>query len=226
MSFVSVLEKQWKLILSLAAAVIIFVGALAYMSMHSVKKEKVAQESYFAVEKKLNDIRNAQMNPAAGAAASADFTAVKAEFESIMADYPGTVAAQMAALHLANLLVQEKNFDLALAHLQKVENTDKGLVNTLVQQQIGQLQADKNQCKEAIETWEKILKRKEAEFLHGELKLQQALCYTELNDLQKAEEILTNLANQTVNPDMASSSVAKEAEKYLRLIQFKKASGT
>lgn len=226
MSFVSVVEKQWKLILSLAAALIIFAGAMAYMSMHSVKKEKVAQESYFAVEKKLNDIRNAQMNPATAGKVAPDFTDVKTELEAVMADHPDTIAAQMAALHLANLLVQEKNFDLALSHLQKVENTDKGLVNTLVQQQIGQLQADKNQCNDAIATWDKILKRKEAEFLHGELKLQQALCYTELNDLQKAEEILTNLANQTANPDIGNSSTSKEAEKYLRLIQFKKASGT
>ena len=46
-----------------------------------------------------------------------------------------------------------------------------------------------------------------------------------MNDSKKAEEILTNLANQ--KSDLNNTDVtAKEAEKYLRLIQYKKASGT
>lgn len=227
------IEKQWKLILGAAGIVILAGAVVTLVSVRSTSKEKAAQESYFAVEKKLNDLKNKK--PEAPTAdkkekpkteAPADYTQIKKDLEKVTADFPGSIASQMAALHVANILVDEKNAEAALITLQKVENKDRGLVNTLIQQQIGQLLADKQKCPEAIAIWQKIIERREAGFIHGETKLQQALCYTKMNDFKKAEEILTNLANQTANPDMSNSASSKEAEKYLRLIQFKKASGT
>jgi predicted negative regulator of RcsB-dependent stress response len=228
MDFGAVLEKQWKLVLGVLVAALVVTGVVVVANAQSAQKEKKAQESYFAVEKQYLDLKTKQSNPDPKAKdqAPVDFTAVKAAFEKVITDHPQSIAAQMAALHIASLLVEEKNFDAALATLQKVESKDKGLVNTLVQQQIGQLLADKEKCTEAITVWQKIIDRKEAAFLHNETKIQQALCYTKINDLKKAEEILTNLANQNANQDMGNSSASKEAEKYLRLIQFKKASGT
>ena len=44
--------------------------------------------------------------------------------------------------------------------------------------------------------------------------------------IQKAEAILTNLSNQSANPEMSDATTAKEAVKYLRLLQFKKTSST
>lgn len=114
-----------------------------------------------------------------------------------------------------------------MATLLKVQNKDKGLVNTLVQQQIGQLLADKDKCTEAIAVWQEILNRKEAAFIHSELKLQQALCYTKVNDVKKAEELLTNLASQVPTNEVGTAApTTKEAEKYLRLLQFRKANGS
>lgn len=227
MDFAKILEKQWKLLLGALGVVIVIGAAFTVISMKSTQKEKAAQESYFAVEKKLIDLKAKKTAPPGKdqKAAAVDFTQVKQDLEKVITDYPGSVASQMAGLHLANLLVEDKNFDLALVTLQKIENKDKGLVNTLVQQQIGQLLADKEKCQDAITVWQKIVDRKEAAFIHNETKIQQALCYTKLNDFKKAEEILTNLANKS-NPEMGGNSSAKEAEKYLRLIQFKKASGT
>lgn len=228
MDFAKVLEKQWKLLLGILGVIIIIGAVFTVISMKATQKEKAAQESYFAVEKKLIDLKAKKAAPPAKdqKAENVDFAQVKQELEKVMTDFPGSVASQMAGLHFANLLVDEKNFDLALATLQKIENKDKGLVNTLVQQQIGQLLADKEKCQDAITVWQKIVDRKEAAFIHNETKIQQALCYTKLNDLKKAEEILTNLANKSANPQMGPNSSSKEAEKYLRLIQFKKASGT
>lgn len=223
MSLANVVEKQWKLILGVVVVAVVAVGAFALISANTAKKEKVAQESYFLAEKKLVDIKSRQLQ---GTQAAADYSSVKADFEKIVNEYDGSIAAQMAGLHLAHILVLENNATLALSTLEKVETGSKGLTNTLVQQQKAQLLADMGKCEEAIQSWEQVIKRKEASFLHGESKLQQALCLTKLNQLQKAEEILTQLANETVNPDFGNSSVPKEAEKYLRLIQFKKVSGT
>lgn len=228
MDFAKVIEKQWKLILGALGALIIAGAVVTLISVNSTQKEKAAQESYFTVEKKLLDLKAKKAAPPTKdqKAEPVDFTAVKLELEKVMTDFPGSIASQMAGLHFANLLVEDKNFDLALSTLQKIENKNKGLVNTLVQQQIGQLLADQEKCQEAISIWQKIVDRKEAAFLHNETKIQQALCYTKLNDFKKAEEILTNLANKSANPEMGGNSTSKEAEKYLRLIQFKKASGT
>lgn len=227
------IEKQWKLIVAAAGFVVLAGAVVTIVSVRATQKEKAAQESYFAVEKKLNELNNKKSEvPTVDKKdkpktdVPADYTQIKKDLEKVTTDFPGSIASQMAALHVANILVDEKNTDAALATLQKVENKDRGLVNTLIQQQIGQLLADKQKCPEAIAIWQKIIERREAGFIHSETKLQQALCYTKMNDLKKAEEILTNLANQTVNPDMSNSASSKEAEKYLRLIQFKKASGT
>ena len=227
------IEKQWKLIVGAAGFVVLVGAVITLVSIRATQKEKSAQESYFTVEKKLNDLKNpkpeaptADKKEKPKSEAPVNYTQIKKDLEKVSTDFPGSIASQMAALHVANILVDEKNTDAALATLQKVENKDRGLVNTLVQQQIGQLLADKQKCPEAIAIWQKIIERREASFIHNETKLQQALCYSKMNDFKRAEEILTNLANQTANPDMSNSATSKEAEKYLRLIQFKKASGT
>lgn len=232
MEFTKFLENQWKLILGVAGSLLVVGAAVTLASLRSTEREKSAQESYFAVEKKLNDLKNKKTEGPPDTKIEkiknepVDYTQVKKDLEKVISDFPASIASQMAALHLAGLLVEEKNTDSALAYLQKVENKDRGLVNTLVQQQIGQLLADKERCNEAIAIWQKIVERREAGFIHNETKIQQALCYTRLNDFKKAEEILTNLANQSANPDLSNTASSKEAEKYLRLIQFKKASGT
>lgn len=231
MDFGNFFENNWKLMVGALGAFVLIGGGVVLISNQSVQKEKQAQEKYYLVEKKLTEMKSKKaQNTEAKAGETApqkiDFTQIKTDFEKILTDFPNSVAAQMSALHLAGLMVEEKNYDGALAILQKVENKDKGLVNTLVQQQIGQLLADKNKCQEAISVWQKLLERKEAVFIHDDTLIQQALCYTKINDLKKAEEILTNLANKTANPQVGNSTASKDAEKYLRLLMFKKASGT
>ncbi len=227
----SLIEKNWKLVVGLFVVIIIGGGVWSAVSISNTNKEQKAQESYFLAEKAYLDLKNKAAAPDTAAkdkkpATPADYTNSKTAFEKVIQDYPKSKAGQMAALYLSEILISEKNPDQALSVLQKVENNDQGLVNTLVQQQIGHMQADKNLCSEAVVTWEKIVKRKEASFLHNEIKVQQALCYQKMNDNKKAEELLTNLANQKQDNALENSAVSKEAEKYLRLIQFKKASGT
>ena len=221
----SLLEKNIKAIVAVFLVLVIGGAAIAFVSNSSKTKEKEAQESYFLTEKKYFDLKQKSEAPGAAQAAP-DYTQVKSEFESIIVKHPKSVAAQMSAIHLANILSAEGKHADALNILKKVENTTKGMVNFLVYQQIGLLLADNDKCQEAIGVWQSVIDKKDAAFLHNELKLQQALCYSKTNDLKKAEEILTNLSNQTANPDLSDSNISKEAEKYLRLLQFKKASGT
>jgi lipopolysaccharide biosynthesis regulator YciM len=88
---------------------------------------------------------------------------------------------------------------------------------------MGQLFADSDQCKEAIDIWNKVLSNKKADFTFSDIQIKQALCYQKLNDSQKAEELLTKVKNIKTE-DQEQSSL--EAEKVLRLIQFNKAQGS
>lgn len=244
LNFMTLLEKNWKLVAGLFALLVIGGAGFIIQAGLATAKEKKAQEAFFKVEKKYTDYKTKSQlpdkpEPTQGAVAekkptpealAADLTTAKAELQTFIGDYPKSKATQMAALYFAEIARQENNKELALTTLQKVQTGDSGLVNTLVQQQIGQLLADTEKCKEAIDMWQKIVTRKEANFLHNELKIQQALCYQKLNDPKKAEELLTNIANQKVddpqNSSSQNSSAAKEAARYLRLMQIKKVSGT
>ncbi len=234
----SFLEKQWKLILGICAVVFIVGAGVTIQATMHLSKEKQIQESFYSIEKKYNDYKskkNKDQNPTAKAdkketpvsveELAKNLAEVKKELESFIAVNPGYKANQMAALYYAEILREEKNKELALTTLQKVQNNDHGLVNTLVQQQIGQILADTDKCKEAIESWQKIINRKEASFIHSDVQIQQALCYQKLSDFKKAEELLTNVANQKTE-GRGDSNSAKEAAKLLRLLQFKKTAGT
>jgi predicted negative regulator of RcsB-dependent stress response len=228
MDYMKLIENNLKTIAIVFVAFVVGGGAVAFVTNNSKAKEKSAQESYYLVEKSFYELKAKKETPPNPTAKvePVDFTKSKQDFEKIIADHPKSIAAQMSALNLASILIEEGKSAEALTALKNVESKSSSLVSYLVQQQIGLLLADQDKCQEAIDTWEKVIKTSEAAFLHAELQLQQALCYSKLNNTQKAEAILTNLSNQSANPDMGDSTTAKEAEKYLRLLQFKKASGT
>ena len=247
MNILTFLEKNWKTVAIGFVAVVGVWGLGLLVTGQSVKKEQMAQERYFLTEKKYLELKTKKATPPTPPVATTDdkgkkskkpvesapvasapvvdFTEVRAEFEKITTEFAGTKAAQMSALYAAEILRHENKVTEALQILQKSEGKDSGLINSLVQQQIAQILADQDKCSEAISVWEKIINRKEANFLQNELKIQEALCYQKMNDLKKAEEILTNLANQK-SDNLEPSAASKEAERYLRLIQFKKVSGT
>lgn len=231
MDLMSVVEKYWKAVAGAFVAFVVVGAAVGLVAVQKTKKEESAQASYFMAEKKYFEIKTKSapsQNPAESKKESviADYSGVKQDFEKVLADFPGSKAAQMSAVYLSDILISENNKSLALATLQKVETKDTGVINTLVQQQIGLLLADQDKCTEALAIWQKIIDRKQAQFIHNTTRIQQALCFQKMNENKKAEEILTNLANQKTDGNLEASSTSKEAEKYLRLIQFKKASGT
>lgn len=211
------IEKHWKLMAGgFLALVIIGLGVMGAMYLGQ-SKELSAQEEYFLVEK----------NYLSNLAEKKDTDGDKSALENLITKYPKTKAAQMSALYLSELYTKENNLDAALTVLQKYQNNSSGLVGVLVQQKTGQILADLGKCDEAIKGWQKIIDQKSASFLHSEVKLQQALCYRKNNDLKKAEEILTNVANQKLDiNDRSGEVIIRTAEKYLRLLQVQKASGS
>ncbi|MFZ3229253.1 MAG: hypothetical protein WA160_03525 [Pseudobdellovibrio sp.] len=234
----SFIEKQWKLIFGAFAAILVVGLVIVITTSAKLSNEKKSQENFFLIEKKYSDYKTKKAQAAQPANPkeekvkpvadfAAELVAIKKSFADFLSQDSNSKAGQMAALYYSEILLEEKNKDLAKTTLLKAQNNDSGLVNTLVQQQLGQVLADLDLCNEAIAIWQKVIDRKEASFLHNEIKIQQALCYQKTNDSKKAEEILTNIANQKSDgPAAGESATAKEAAKYLRLIQYKKVSGT
>ncbi len=82
-----------------------------------------------------------------------DYGTVISSFDSFINESPNTKAAQMAALNLSEIYLTYKKNDEALTSLQRIE---KGLdhsdvLTALVWMQMGNVLADKGDCKGAVE---------------------------------------------------------------------------
>ena len=236
-----------KMVIS-AIVIFIVVGAGVSISGYlSEKKETEVQEKYFVLEKAYNDKRRGfdEAVRAEMAAAQAkdkktapavdpskkatgdlqkDYGSVISGFETLVSEAPKTKAAQMAALNLSAIFTDYKKTDEALAALQKVE---KGLnksdaTSALVYMQIGNVYANKSDCKAAVDTWQKIAENKSFQFAHDEVKLRMALCYESMNDLTKAEQLYTEVSKKEDANSPTDTAAVREAGKYLRLLKAKK----
>lgn len=225
---------------TIAAFVVIGVG-VSIANYFSEKKEISQQEKYFLLEKTYTEKKRgfeeaarAEMTQAAQAQQAKkdkkaaptfdpskkasgdiqkDYGPVITGLESFVSDSPNTKAAQMAALNLTDIYLTYKKNDEALATLQKVEKgLDKeGVLSGLVWMQMGNILAEKADCKGAVEKWQVLVNNKNFAFAHDEAKLRMGLCFESMNDLAKAEELYTEV-----------SKTSREAQKYLRLLKVKK----
>lgn len=220
------LEKNLKTIAFGFVAIVVLGLGFSLVSGQSERSEKAAQEAFTPIQNKLVQLKE-QNQPAQKDVkepkAEVNVADLKKDLEGFIAQHPATVASQIAGLSLSEIYASEKNMVEALNTLKKVETKSSVLSNTLVLKKMGQLLADSDQCKEAIDIWNKVLNNKKAEFTFSDVQIKQALCYQKLNETQKAEELLTKVKNNKTEGQEQSSL---EAEKVLRLIQFNKAQGS
>lgn len=230
------LENNIKGILGVAGLIIIagLIGTL--VSQNSVSKEKQVQEKFFAIDAQVKKYKEDKFKAANKAAEKkeeaatnpvanipVDVNQLKTDLANFVNENTGTVAAQMAALELAEIYNSENKGSESLALLQKVETKSDLLSNVLVRMKIAQSFADQDRCSDALIIWSKVLGSKATSYVHAEAKINQALCYKKMNDLVKAEEILNQVKNDKTDETGQSS---READRILRLIQFNKSFGT
>lgn len=214
-------------------------GGVAIYDYVSKQKESSLQEKYYALEriileKKKVVAESAKSNPKSKDKEpiksvpvkedfDKDYASTVADLETLAGQHPESRAGQMAALEGAELLNEFGKKQQALDLLNKLGSVKtSALLTGLVIKQKGNLQADLGQCKEAISTWEQIVKSDSFEFLRADVKLRQALCYENIKDLVQAEKIYLELSQKS-NEDQ-DQTISKEAEKYLRLLNMKKGS--
>lgn len=221
--------KHSGLVAALVVALLVIGGGYAAFGMWAEHKEAQIQEKYFKfekdyLEKKQNFTQSAMpvdpKNPVPATAKStgdveADYGSVIKEFNAIINEAPSTKAAKMSALNLSEIYTSYGKPEEALAALNKV-NSGSDLLAALVLTQLGTLQADKQDCKAALESWNKALSNKKASFLSSSLFLKQGLCHESLGDVAQAEASYTKAKESS-----KEAATAKSAEKYLRLLKAK-----
>lgn len=230
---------------AVAAFVVVGLGA-SILNYFSEKKEIAQQEKYYVLEKSYTEKKRGfeeaaraevaatqnkdkknvpAFDPAKKASGdiTKDYGTVITGFETFINEGATTKAAQMAALNLSEIYSTYKKNDEALATLQKVEKgLDKDdMLTALVWMQMGNVLANKNDCKAAVEKWQALVNSKSLVFAHDEAKLRMGLCYESLNDLAKAEETYAEVGKKD-DQNSTDFTASKEAQKYLRLLKAKK----
>lgn len=229
-----------------AIAVFIVVGLAVGIGGHiSESKEQAQQEKYFGVEKQYAKIKAGFEEVARAEAAAAqakdkkaappvdlskkasgditkDYGTVLQGFEALIAEAPKSKAAQMAALHVSEIYVNYKQDDKALETLNKIEAgvNKKDVLASLVWMQMGNILANKGDCKTAVTKYQSIADTKTLAFARDEAKLRMGLCYESMNDTAKAEQLYTEVSKNE-DPATTDFAASREAQKYLRLLKAK-----
>lgn len=229
-------------IVSLSVFIVIGLGSSLYGN-YIEKKEERAQELFSQFEKSYLDkkrgfeeadreasrpnlTKEVKATPKIKASGDLekDYGAELVGFKKIMDDHAKTKAAQMAALNLSEIYLKYKKTDEAYLALQKVEPQSQGrdLISNIVLAQYGDILSEKGDCKLAIAQWNKVLAKKEVQFLHDTLRLKSGFCYEKMNEISKAEELYRKVSQSPQDPQSGEAGLAKDAEKYLRLLNLKK----
>ena len=122
------------------------------------------------------------------------------------------------------MIAKENKPEVAAEWLTKTETGSSNLTNLLVRMKKGQALSLANKCADAIAVWDKVVADSNAQYLHIEAKVNQALCYKNMNDLAKAEDVLLQIKKNSKNGEY-SAEKNPDVEKVLRLIQFQKNAG-
>lgn len=231
-------------------------GGWAAYSVVQQQTEDKLQESFYLAEKQLTELQKkfaeaqtpkdaakdksgkAKKTPDVVVKPSqnpdVDYAEPIAQMKKLIDANPGSKAANIAALTLSELYVTANKPEEALKTLDLVTKGKKvnGLLGAFALKTKGNLQADMNQCAEAIQTWQRLNTSDESlSFVSSEVKIKTALCHEKLDQHQQAEMIYNELIDKVKNPaqqpgqkpvSSADQLASKEAEKYLRLMKVKK----
>lgn len=231
-------EKNAKSIAS-AVGVLLVVGIVwAIAAGYKGSQEKKAQEKFAALEKeyavykekRLSDARKEMEKKAAPSAkakkdelpeSDINFNTeqFKTQLTQFISENAKTTSAGMASLYLSEVFIAEGKTAEALKAIEDA-NADKGsLVGILAQKKKADLLSNLGKCEESLPIWEKLAKESKAHFMVYDVKILQALCYQKTQNHQKAEEILTSIANDKTE---AAAEYTQRAQQLLKHIKFNK----
>ena len=218
-----------------------FIGWNWYHDSHEMR----AQQALFPVEKaymaKEDGFKRAESQPPPHKANSKEKSKVESPnlpmatgnldqdygsevsgFKAVIAQYPKTRAAVLAALDLAEIYTQYHQPATALQELDLVKGNlgAKDLLRGILLMKTANIQSVKGDCESAVKTWDQVLDQSSFAFFHPDASLRSAVCFEQLNNIARARELYQKTRQQY--PD---TPAAQSAQKFLQLMEMKHPAG-
>ena len=148
---------------------------------------------------------------------NADYGPSVQGLENVMREYAQAPAGTQAAILLAELQLEYKQPEKAVATL------DQALVHRRSDEMLfaighllrGTALAEKGDCQQAISAWGKVAESKENAFLRPEALLKSAVCHENLNQTDEAQRLYKRVSEEF--PESGAAQTAKTMLRALRM---------
>ncbi len=235
------LVTNYKAVIGVFVATVVLIGAYATMQTMSASREKAAQEELFAItsrlEKKstelseaaqkkvtpdpknkkadmLDDLKEPEKTPDTLAR---DLGAQVKQLEDFLQKHNNRKAGFLAAMALSDVYLEYGAPKKAAEILKPIsERPDKGdLFYGLLNSQYALALSNSNNCQEAVDVYDRILKNNEHRHIHAQAMLRKGVCLMTLNKMDQARDVFQEA--HTEFPDSVSGRSAESFERYLAL---------
>lgn len=130
-------------------------------------------------------------------------------FETIVEEYSGTDAANLAHYYLGMSLLKKGQFEEAIEHLESFD-TDDVVLGPLAQGAIGDAYSELNDSEHAISNYKKAVKMNNNKFTAPMFLMKLASAYEQANETGKALEVYNK-----IKTDYSESMEARDIDKYI-----------
>lgn len=151
-----------------------------------------------------------------------DYAPIVSQITGQIKAHANTKAALVSALNLANFLVQQKQFEQALAVLEipTYKPSANDLLGGFHQMHRGLALIENQKADEALKAYEAVLAAESLKFFHPEALLKSGVALELKGDTEKARQRYEKLSREF--PD---TEAAKSAQQYIRLLELKTQQG-
>lgn len=219
-------------------ALVLIGGGIGVFKMIQTSRDQKSQGQFGAVEREYTTLKQkflqaetqknqpppkeGETRPPAQTATGdmeKDYGTIVARFQEVIRNYEGSQAAKMSALYLSEIYADHAKLEDARKALESAKANGTDLLSVLVGHRMATLIADEGRCPEAREKWQSLI-AKSPGYLKNEMKLRTAICHEREGQIDQAKSLYTELTQ--AQEGEGDASISKEADKYLRLLQFRK----
>lgn len=239
------LLENYKALIAVFVVIVVAAGGYATMQSISASNEKKAQDELFAItselDKKVADLNEAAQkdskakDPKAKKDAKADLMETLKEpvktpetlakdlgpqvqkLEDFLKSNNDRKAGFIAAMALSDLYLDYQEPKKAVEILKPIADkpSKDDLFYGLINSQYALALSNSNNCQEAVDVYDNILKSKDQKHIHAQAMLRKGVCLMTLQKYDQAKDVFQEA--RTEYPDSMSGRSAESFERYLAL---------
>lgn len=186
------------------------------------KAETKAREARAAKMEQLAVGKKAAPEPTTPVDFGKDYAPIVEQISTQIKAHAGTKAAVVSSLSLANFLMQQKQFEQALAVLEMptYKASSEDLLGGFQQMHRGLVLIENQKAEEALKAYDAVIGAQSLKFFHPEALLKSGVALEMKGDFEKARE-----RYEKVSRDFPETDAAKSAQQYIRLLELKTQQG-